>query len=570
MPSVFWRIGCIACVAALVLVGIDWGLPAAETAAPLFGDRPAWDGQALAQFDADRVNAGVGADVDRDPVQKTAEPVPLNPDDAARAGIVRRFKLFSHQPDEMITFMALQQMNPAAREFDPRLYQYGGAWIYPVGGLLKAAGQIGWIDLKADKAFYYDNPAAFGKFYVVARLYTLAGYVLLITTVGMILWRLTKDDAVSGVGAAVVGLLPVVFAMGHEAKPHIAGCAWVLMTALAAARWVRSGAWRDALLTGLFTGLAGGTVLSAGIVAVIPMTMVLLRRETFSLRPDGVGRRIGTLVVVGVVAMVVFAVTNPYVILHAVHRDPVLTSNLGNTQAMYRVGDIEDLFRDGALRLLDALSWPMAALAGVAFFMAITRQQRVSPLGILLTVPTLLVLIQFFAFAAGKPGEYARFALLPTATLGMLGVWALSTIRVAWLRRLGLIATPVAVLAAGTWPYIAAFAADVGPRNTRVKVAEAIEALPAGTLDLWAEPAPYATPAIDLWKWNLRLLPPNAAPTGDVALRAIDDPAALPRVPVGYRRQIVTADTPPAPITWANKPFELLIKEKTETTVPSP
>ena len=58
---------------------------------------------------------------------------PKDQDSVNRARILRRYKLYSFQPDEMNTFRALAEMHPDAMQFDPRLYQYGGLWIYPVG-----------------------------------------------------------------------------------------------------------------------------------------------------------------------------------------------------------------------------------------------------------------------------------------------------------------------------------------------------------------------------------------------------------------------------------------------------
>src|SRR5687767_191076 len=123
-------------VAALVwfLVGIDWGLPSRRADAFLFGDRQPWSGkEILALAGGAGVDPNRGADVDVNPITSRDRPVVLNETDAQRAEIVRRYRLYSYQPDEMITFNALRQMNPGARQFDPKLYQYGGLWVYPVG-----------------------------------------------------------------------------------------------------------------------------------------------------------------------------------------------------------------------------------------------------------------------------------------------------------------------------------------------------------------------------------------------------------------------------------------------------
>src|SRR5207248_11582209 len=114
--------------------------------------------------------SSLGADVDANPITDRTQPILLNATDPQRAEIIRRYRLFSCQPDEMITFKSLSRI----KEFhgDPRLYQYGGLWMYPVGVLVKVAlnpksGQGG-------QAYYLDHPEAFGRFYIVARTYSAA------------------------------------------------------------------------------------------------------------------------------------------------------------------------------------------------------------------------------------------------------------------------------------------------------------------------------------------------------------------------------------------------------------
>ena len=74
-----------------------------------------------------------GADVAVEGSIDRSRLIELNDTDEKRAQLVRRYRLYSDQPDEMITLMSLAQMHPGKLDFDPRLYQYGGLWIYPVG-----------------------------------------------------------------------------------------------------------------------------------------------------------------------------------------------------------------------------------------------------------------------------------------------------------------------------------------------------------------------------------------------------------------------------------------------------
>jgi hypothetical protein len=84
----------------------------------------------------------VGADVDVDLGPKVATTARLNASDADTAAILLRYRLYTHQPDEMITMMALSRFRPGELRFDPQLYQYGGLFMYPAD----------WSDPKKPKA----------------------------------------------------------------------------------------------------------------------------------------------------------------------------------------------------------------------------------------------------------------------------------------------------------------------------------------------------------------------------------------------------------------------------------
>ena len=154
------------------LVGIDWGLPDRYDDHLLFGGREVWSGARLAGLVGSGVLSApqVAADVDVNPVVADRHPVELTRTPTGRAELIVRYRLYSRQPDEMIAFRALYS---ARRDGDPRLYQYGGLFVYSVGVALRAAGALGLAILTDDLTFYLDHPAAFGRFYVVARLVVL-------------------------------------------------------------------------------------------------------------------------------------------------------------------------------------------------------------------------------------------------------------------------------------------------------------------------------------------------------------------------------------------------------------
>jgi len=190
------------------IVGISWGLPSRKIDRYLFGDAEPWSGEKIyrlaganAKFSPDR-----GADVDVDPLKKPGdEPVLLTGSDEDIAKIYLRYRLYTYQPDEMITMMALAGMRPRELNLDPKLYQYGGLFLYPVGGLIGASGLLGLIDVRSDVVYYLDHPDEFGKFYVVARAYSAAWGALGVLIVFAITRRIARAR---GTSARAAGFSP--------------------------------------------------------------------------------------------------------------------------------------------------------------------------------------------------------------------------------------------------------------------------------------------------------------------------------------------------------------------------
>src|SRR5438105_6313218 len=164
----------IMAVAGIVFfTGDRWGLPSRAADRFLLSSGKVWSGNQIVEkggnwtADPDR-----SADADANPILDRSTPIWLNQTDRQKAEILRRYRLFSAQPDEMVTFMALAGMRPSAGNYDPRMYQYGGMWIYPVGAMLKIASMVGLVTIRPDLNFYLDHPEQFARFYIVARVYS--------------------------------------------------------------------------------------------------------------------------------------------------------------------------------------------------------------------------------------------------------------------------------------------------------------------------------------------------------------------------------------------------------------
>jgi hypothetical protein len=536
------------------LIGINWGLPTRAVDPFLFGNQPVWPGAKIAQLAGDRTpSASLGADVDRNPIARTGAPVVLNLTDQQRAEIIRRYRLYTYQPDEMITMMALASMRPSIRDFDPKLYQYGGLWVYPVGALIKAFARP-----QPDQVYYLDHPDAFARFYVIARLYTVAWAVLGAWAVFCIARRLSNGDLLTASFATLCyTFMPVVVNMAHEAKPHLPAAVLILLAIIAATKFIENGKKRWWILTGVLCGAAAGMVLSAAVALIVPVTMLLLRRESWN-------QRLVILLATLVIAVDVYFLTNPYVLNHLIRDRAVLASNLQNSQAMYRASpSLEGAWN--ALKLIGVGASSLLAVAGafslIGYGLALSRKRRRgAPLGWMMFAVSAVVVLQFTLLATDKPAEYARFALLPDIALGTIGVVGAARIARSNGTRITLMVILFTATAFHGVSYVWHFGRDSVTRTTRLIAAERLRTLGAQgatTLALSAEPAPYSLPPVDLFKWKLILLPAGQvdSPAADVFVRTVDWTEPKPGAEYWTRPRVA-----PTPISWAAKPYEVRMR----------
>lgn len=576
-----WVAGLLVVACAVFLTGLTWGLPSRAVDPYLFGDREPWSGSRILElgggWDDDPAR---GADVDVDPLEDRSRAILLNGTDAQRATIIRRYRLFTYQPDEMITLRALAGMRPAEGRLDPRLYQYGGLWIYPVGALLKAASMTGAIALTSDLAWYLDHPEAFGRLYLVARVYTVLWGLVGVALVFWLARRLAGGRLAPAVIAAACFIcMPVVVNMVHEAKPHLPGAVLQFMAVAGAVRYAETGRRRWWVATAGACGAAFGMVLSAWPIFIILPLMTLLRPHTWIER---------LVLTAGGIALgvVCYLFTNPYILINLFINQAVLRSNFGNSLAMYEIGRWGEGFVNAALLMAEGTS-PFITVVGVAALVAlllrrcrtgarpVSETQRDEPVVLsspsaaawLLAAPAILIFVQFTALAAGKPGEYGRFAVYPDIALGIAAVTAVHAMLRSARSRVVIFVLLVASSVLFGWNYLARFRSDASGHSSRLAYAQVLEHLAAQgaeTLGMGAEPAPYNLPPVDLFRWRLLLLPdvPSGNRQPDFLIRPL---GVLPfsTLWTSMYRGVgpePLRDSDPAAISWAGKYFDILAR----------
>ncbi len=454
----------------------------------------------------------------------------------------------------MIIFRALQRMNPRQLDLDPRLYQYGGGYLYLIAGALAGAHVVGFTDLSTNADVFLTHPERFAHFYIVARLISLVFGALALLAISKLARRAAGSTA-AWLAPLCLALSPAFIVAVVEAKPHLPAACLTIWAALSALDYRTTGRLRDALRMGLQAGYACGLVLTGVVALLLWPAILLLRRDRQTWRH---------LTLALLIALGVYVVTNPYVPYNLLFNPDVFQSNIGNSTAMY-VGQITRAPL-GALRvgqlLCESLGPGLLIVALVGLIM-LTRARPAATW--LVATPGLGMLLIAILTGANKPAEFARFLVLPLALLTTTAGVLLATL--AHRHILMGLATIVIVLAiVPTAAYVGALHTDAaGLEETRRLAGLYIDEIlrPQTAVGVLQEPAPYATPPLDFTRRNVYLLPqetpvdlnPDQLPQMLIFTADISDQHAGAWWQEYYERtaRIPGDDVRPTPITWANK-----------------
>jgi hypothetical protein len=281
-------------------------------------------------------------------------------------------------------------------------------------------------------------------------------------------------------------------------------------------------------------------------------------------------------------AIAVYFVTNPYVLINAFANRDVLRSNFGNSLAMYQFTRIGEGFVRVLELTVEGATLPVLVLGLIALVAALAqKRRRTDPTVWVLVVPAAVFFLQFVAIGAGKPAEYGRFGIFPNAALAIGAACVLNArfLFVHWFLRWMFPAFAVAWVAAFGGGYLRNFHADTTDHASRILLADQIAARAAKATGadaepvvvVFAEPAPYCCPPLNFAEHELimersaeqimRAYPRQkwiAFHSIDAGMPRVTDVAALLLREIGVWEGLDRA----TPISWANKPFEVRISDE--------
>jgi hypothetical protein len=220
-----------------------------------------------------------------------------------------RFKLYSIEADEVDNIIALARIRPALWQFDPKFYQYGGAFLYPLGVWYLALSKLGLVHV-APLEQLLSQPQEMNRIWIGGRAFVLAAF----TASALLLFLTLMEVApapVAVAGLAIYLFCPASIMYSQVIKPHWYALLWANAALLIIVRaFLRQRLTLAAeLLLAASIGLAVGSVTTFSLMALLLWCALALLVARGGL--DAVA-----LLRVPAVAGVVFLLTNPYYVLN--------------------------------------------------------------------------------------------------------------------------------------------------------------------------------------------------------------------------------------------------------------
>ena len=216
-----------------------------------------------------------------------------------------RFKLYSVEADEIVNIIALARIKPGQGQFDPKFYQYGGAFLYPLGAWYFALSRLGLVDV-APFDQLLANPQFMDRIWTAGRAFIVAAFA--ISAFLLFLMLLEVASLPVALAALTIYLFcPASIMFSEVIKPHWYALIWINSALLIMVRAFVRGRLTlgsESLLAAAI-GLAVGSVVTNSLLAVLIWCALvpLVMRGQASL---------AVLVRVPAIAGVVFFLTNPY------------------------------------------------------------------------------------------------------------------------------------------------------------------------------------------------------------------------------------------------------------------
>ncbi|MCX5641637.1 MAG: glycosyltransferase family 39 protein [Candidatus Omnitrophica bacterium] len=411
----------------------------------------------------------------------------------ATVNAMRTYLLRAYSPDEHMAIIGLSNIDLKKREFNPKIFSCGGAYIYTSGFLLFLLKPTGLVNLKSDLSYYLLNPDEMGNIYMVIRFLG----VLATAAAVYFLYRLGKKfyGAREGMLAAfLLAIAPIVVVRNHYASPYTFGFLFVLLSFYAASFLLEKNRLRFYALAGIFAGLAAGSIVFFIFSLVsLPISFLIYYHQNKS--RDNLHIFLKGTVLALFCAAAVFILTNPYaVIAHSAYAEVLKYDK--QMEPAFHFAPVYYLF--GALKAGFGLFFVLLLLFGVVLNLKNKTNKRQDIFLILFFVCSFLFFSCFTPWYVRRGGVF----LAPFACLIVARFFFGSFPGKMWnnlFRSVCICAFIYQLL------YTVSYVKIFNQRNVRDEAGDWINhnIAPGESIGLMQPPAPFRTPPFAFYRYNL-------------------------------------------------------------------
>ena len=218
-----------------------------------------------------------------------------------------RYKLYSVNADEMMPIMALSKIDINNKRFDPQIYKYGGAFIYPLGFYYYCLDKIGLIE-KINFSSIISNDNLIDKIYFYGRFFVLLFFTLSAFVFYKCLKLIIKNNSAI-IFTSIYLFVPSSIMYSQIIKPNWYALFWFNLFIFYSLKYFLIKKKENYLILGIiFSGLAiGSSVLyTPAIILTFLVIFINLKKNI----------KINFLIYSITICTCVFFITNPYILVN--------------------------------------------------------------------------------------------------------------------------------------------------------------------------------------------------------------------------------------------------------------
>ncbi|MFA5778944.1 MAG: glycosyltransferase family 39 protein [Elusimicrobiota bacterium] len=214
---------------------------------------------------------------------------------------IRPYLLRSNHTDEQMTISSLGGMHPKSFDFNPRIFPYGGVYIYGMGAVLGISHILGVVKINRDLNFYFKQPEEMGKIFTVGRFVNIIFSVL----TALLIFLITKKCC--SVNAALLSVLfyivcPAIVFQTHIMKPYIIATFFAIGCLYYSVMMITTPTVKNYILAGILAGLTAGTTPVYAFIIIAPLTAHFIMSKKIT----------KNLFFTFLAGVFIFFITNPY------------------------------------------------------------------------------------------------------------------------------------------------------------------------------------------------------------------------------------------------------------------